>query len=239
MMGLRNLLAVFSIALGVSISQVAAQQKVELELVLAMDTSTSVNEDEFILQRDGLAQAFLHPQVLAAIKGLGAEGMAVTVVQWAGSAQQTVAVDWMHLNDENSVDRFAAEIRSMQRRMSGFTDIANAISFSVNQINNNGFDGRRLAIDVSGDGSSGQNDPRNARDSAILQGMTINGLVIHTIEHDLGDLARYELQTHYLEKVIGGPGAFMLNAESFEDFAQSMREKLYREISGPLFALND
>ncbi len=217
---------------------VDAQQKVELELVLAMDTSTSVNEDEYILQRDGLAHAFVHPQILSAISGLGKEGMAVTVVQWAGSLQQIVAVEWAHLNDEASVRQFANQIRSMPRRMNGFTDIANAISFSVDQIFTNDFEGNRLTIDVSGDGTSGQNDPRIPRDAAILQGLTINGLVIHTIEHDLGDLARYDLQTHYRERVIGGPGAFMLNAESFADFAQSMREKLYREISGPLFAFN-
>ena len=113
---------------------------------------------------------------------------------------------------------------------------AGAIDFSVNLIGSNAYDGRRLAIDVSGDGTSDRNDPAPARDRAILRGITINGLVIHSQEYDLGDLARFELRTHYRDRVIGGPGAFLLNAESFKTFAVSMREKLYREISGPLFA---
>ena len=124
----------------------------------------------------------------------------------------------------------------MRRGLTGFTDIAGAINFSINQLEANGYDGRRLAIDVSGDGTSDRNDPSTARDRAILRGITVNGLVIHNFEYDLGDLARFELFNHYRDNVIGGPGAFLLNAESFETFGQSMREKLYREISGPLFA---
>ena len=108
--------------------------------------------------------------------------------------------------------------------------------YSTAQLETNAYKGRRLAIDVSGDGTSDRNDPAFARDPAIARGVTINGLVIHSIEYDLGDLARFELRTHYRDRVIGGPGAFLLNAESFATFAVSMREKLYREISGPLFA---
>ena len=213
-----------------------AQQKVELELVLAIDTSTSVNEDEYKLQRKGLAEAFVHPQVLQAIKGLGAEGMAVSVVQWAGGRQQAVSVNWIKVNDETSALALSAKIAAMPRRFTGFTDIAGAINFSVDQLLNNAYEGRRLTIDVSGDGTSDKNDPSIARDAAILQGVTINGLVIHSIDYDLGDLARFDLRNHYRDQVIGGSGAFLLNAESFRTFAQSMQEKLFREISGPLFA---
>jgi len=213
-----------------------AQQKVELELVLAIDTSTSVNGDEYKLQRKGLAEAFVHPQVLQAIKGLGAEGMAVSVVQWAGARQQAVSVNWTKVNDETSALALSAKIAAMPRKFTGFTDIAGAINFSVDQLLNNAYEGRRLTIDVSGDGTSDKNDPSIARDAAILQGVTINGLVIHSIDYDLGDLARFDLRNHYRDQVIGGSGAFLLNAESFRTFAQSMREKLFREISGPLFA---
>ncbi len=214
------------------------QQIVELELVLAVDASTSVDSDEYNLQRSGIAGAFRHPQVLAAIDGLGEEGLAVSVVQWASAGNQRLAVDWIQVNSRQSAFRLAGEIDAMPRLLSGFTDIAGAITFSTAEIQKNSFNGRRLAIDVSGDGTSDRNDPAIARDQAISKGITINGLVIHSIEYDLGDLARFELRTHYRDRVIGGPGAFLLNAESFETFAVSMREKLYREISGPLFAGN-
>lgn len=213
-----------------------AEQVVELELVLAVDASTSVDADEYRLQRTGIAEAFRHPQVLAAIEGLGSDGLAVSIVQWAGPQQQSAAIGWTHVNSRESAFALAARIDRMPRLLRGFTDIAGAIDFSRNLIGSNAYDGRRLAIDVSGDGTSDRNDPGPARDRAILQGITINGLVIHSQEYDLGDLARFELRTHYRDRVIGGPGAFLLNAESFKTFAVSMREKLYREISGPLFA---
>ena len=219
-----------------AISQNFGLRVVELELVLAIDASTSVNSDEFELQRTGIAEAFRHPKVLAALDGLGEEGLAVGVVQWAGPRKQQMAVNWAHVNSRETSFQFASQIDAMPRLITGFTDIAGAINYSAEQIETNGYKGRRLAIDVSGDGTSDRNDPSIARDAAILRGITINGLVIHSIEYDLGDLARFELRTHYRDRVIGGPGAFLLNAESFKTFAVSMREKLYREISGPLFA---
>ena len=233
----RGLWALLAVVLSLLLSHPAHSQRVvELELVLAIDASTSVNEDEYKLQRTGIAEAFRHPTVLAAIDGLGEEGLAVSIVQWSGARNQQVAVDWTLVNSREAAFELAAKIHAMPRLMTGFTDIAGAINYSVAELESNNYKGRRLAIDVSGDGTSDRNDPAFARDQAILKGITINGLVIHSIEYDLGDLARFELRTHYRDRVIGGPGAFLLNAESFKTFAESMREKLYREISGPLFA---
>jgi len=213
-----------------------AQQIVELELVLALDSSTSVNEDEYELQRKGLSEAMRHPSVLKAIRGLGDEGLAISVVQWSGPGKQIDAIGWRHINNEAAALRLADELRNMPRALTGFTDIGEAINHSVASIENNGFQGRRYAIDVSGDGTSDNNNPRNARDAAIAKGFTINGLIIHSVEYDLGDLARHALHTHYTNDVIGGPGAFLLNAESFKTFGESMRQKLVKEITGPLFA---
>lgn len=213
-----------------------AQERVALELVLAIDTSTSVDPSEYILQRDGIAAAFRHPQVHLAIEGLGAEGMAVTIVQWAGQQSQARVVNWQKVNSVESALQFAGKVSAMSRQMRGFTDIANAINFSVREIETNQFNGRRLTIDVSGDGTSDRNDPAIARDAAIRKGITVNGLIIHAFEYDLGDFARFELQRHYEQRVIGGSGAFLMHAENFRSFAQSMREKLFREIAGPQFA---
>ncbi|MEM8749547.1 MAG: DUF1194 domain-containing protein [Pseudomonadota bacterium] len=214
----------------------ARAERVELELVLAIDTSTSVNADEYELQRKGIAEALRHPSVLNAIAGLGEAGMALTIVQWSGSGKQITAVPWTRINSTPTALAFAAGVDRMPRRLKGFTDIGGAIQFSTASLLTNEFDGRRLVIDVSGDGTSDRNDPRIARDAAISQGIVINGLIIHSIDYDLGDLARFDLHQHYLHRVIGGPGAFLLNAESFQTFAESMRDKLVREITGPLLA---
>ena len=212
-----------------------AQQKVALELVLAIDASTSVDEREFDLQRTGLARAFQSKTVKSAIASLGTEGLAVSVVQWAGENAQHLAVPWSFIRSENSADMFAGRLLKMERKVSGFTDIAGAITFSTRQLLANEYRGARLAIDVSGDGTSDRNDPAIARDIALAEGITINGLVIFSDEHDLGDLAKFSLREHYQTKVIGGPGAFLLEAERFKDFARAIEMKLVREISGAAF----
>ncbi len=210
----------------------SAQRVVALELVLAVDTSTSVDETEFVLQRNGLAAAFRHPSVIRSIGNLGSEGVAVALVQWAGPGRQSLAVDWHFLTDANSASEFAGSIERMRRAHRGFTDIGGAIAFSTQAIETNRFDGKRMAIDVSGDGVSDQNDPSAFRDAAIGKGITVNGLVIYSNEYDLGDLARIELFEHFNQKVIGGSGAFLIEADSFDDFAEAIRRKLVREISG-------
>jgi len=214
----------------------AARQKVALELVLALDTSTSIDEAEYNLQRFGLARAFRHPRVIRAIKSLGPQGMAASVIQWAGTGQQAQAVSWNFINGRQSAQAFASHIEKMPRSFGGFTNIAAAIRYSSASLESNLFDGRRLVIDISGDGTSDENDPALARDRAVQRGVTINALIIHSFEYDLGDLARIHLQTHYRDQVIGGQGAFLLNAEGFETFERAMREKLVREITGPVFA---
>lgn len=213
--------------------------RVELELVLAIDTSTSVDEVEYDLQRSGLAKAFRDPEVLAAIASLGKSGMAVTVVQWAGVGDQVRATDWHHIRGLADAEHFAKALAQMPRRLKGFTDIAGAIEFSTRELLENRFRGARLAIDVSGDGTSDAEDPAIYRDLAVGQGITINALVIFSNEHDLGDLARFDLQAHFITKVIGGPGAFMLTAHHYRNFAEGIRKKLIREIIGVSMAQLD
>jgi len=209
---------------------------VELELVLAVDSSTSVDGREFELQRQGLARAFLHPDVVRAIRAAGERGIAVTLVQWSGALRQATVVDWTHLHDDDSAAAFAARIASVPRAFTGFTDIAGAIRYSVASIENNGFEGARLAIDVSGDGTGDPQRSARARDRAVARGITINGLVIHSFDIDLEELANIAVREHYADHVIGGPGAFMMTAENFVDFADAIRRKLVREIAGPATA---
>lgn len=216
-----------------------AQTAVELELVLAIDTSTSVDAGEFALQTQGLSEAFLHPDVVQAVKLAGPRGVAVSVVHWAGRNKQETVVDWHLVTDGASAAKLAAAIATVPRRIRGLTDIAGAISHSVASITSNGFSGERKVVDVSGDGSSEARSTRLARDGAIARGITINGLVIRQKDYSLGELAYVDLRQHYERNVIGGPGAFLMTARDFEDFRIAIRRKLVREITGPLSARSE
>ncbi|MBL4759096.1 MAG: DUF1194 domain-containing protein [Rhizobiales bacterium] len=238
---MRAFLASFLVALGFMATPAFAQQSrsVDLELVLAIDTSTSVDAQEFDLQWRGLANAFLHPDVVGAIEAIGDAGIAVSMVQWAGPGQHQISVEWSFINDARSAAQFAAKISAAPRLMRGFTDIAGAISYSVGAIEGNAYDGFRRVIDVSGDGSSsGLDNPGldRQRDYAISRGIIINGLVIYNEEYDLGELAHISVREHYENHVIGGAASFLMIANDFEDFARAIREKLIQEITGPPIA---
>jgi len=210
-------------------------KRVELELVLAVDASTSIDAREFQLQREGFARAFKSREVQAAIVSLGNAGMVVSVVQWAGIGKQKKVLDWHFINGKASADNFAQQLLGMPRAVDGFTDIAGALAFSTQELLTNEWRGARLTIDVSGDGTSDNEDPAPYRDVALSKGITINGLAIFSYEHDLGDLAQIELQRHYENSVIGGPGSFLITAHRFENFEEAIGKKLIREITGPAF----
>jgi len=210
----------------------AQQQQVALELVLAIDTSASVDIDEFELQRKGLADAFAHPDLIAVIEGMGSTGIAVTLVEWSGTNQQDTIVDWTLVNSIASSLQVSAQIRKARRAFAGLTDIGRAIRYSTDSIENNQFDGLRKVIDVSGDGASNSNAPENERDRAILKGITINGLVIFNHQQVSGQVDEVELIQHYSNRVIGGNGAFLMSARGFEDFRVAILNKLIREIIG-------
>ncbi len=208
------------------------RRPVDLELVLAVDTSSSVSAGEFNLQMQGLAEAFRNPAVQGAIRAVGDLGIAVAMVQWSDNRKQTLAIDWKMVRDEASAEAFAREIDNTPRYLiGGGTAIGGAINFSAHQLSINRFDGRRKVIDVSGDGRTNQgSNPARARDDAVAQGITINGLAILN-EDALVD-------RHYLANVIGGTGSFVMQADDYSDFARAIVEKLIKEIAGaPIAAL--
>lgn len=202
------------------------QQPVSLELVLAVDTSSSVSIEEFDLQMRGFAQAFRDPTVIAAIDATGVLGIAVSMIQWSDNRRQQVAVDWMHLSGTASVEAFAEAIDSTPRFLDGGgTAIGGAIDFAMGELARNGYQGARQVIDISGDGRANQGaQPESLRDAAVLQGMTINGLAI--LNEDTS------VDGYYRNSVIGGPGAFVMTANDYGAFAQAIIEKLVKEIGG-------
>lgn len=205
---------------------------VELELVLAIDTSTSVDAQEFALQKNGLALAFLHKQVVDAILSNGKLGVAVSVVQWAGARRQATVVDWSILRSELDAQLFSAKIFATTRMFTGQTDIGGAIIHSVASLETNAITGLRRTIDISGDGSGDDARSAQGRDMALARNITINGLVIDNEDIDLGILAKLDIHRHYNDFVIGGAGSFLMIAKDFDDYAVAIRRKLVREIRG-------
>jgi hypothetical protein len=223
------LIAVFLAGVpGMAPGQALAQggRPVDLELVLAVDTSSSVSAEEFDLQMRGLAEAFRSPAVVQAIRAAGDLGLAVSLVQWSDARKQFLAIDWMMVTDEASARRFSEEIGNTPRFLvGGGTALGGALSFSMRQFEKSGFQGRRKVIDVSGDGRTNQGaHPSRIRDKAVAAGITVNGLAI--LNEDL------YVDRYYLYNVIGGTGAFVMTADDYADFAQAILQKLIKEIAG-------
>ena len=147
----------------------AQERPVDLELILAVDASSSVSSEEFDLQMRGLAGAFRDPRVVAAIQASGDLGLAVGLMQWSDARKQFLAVDWTHVRDEAGAAALAEEIENTPRFLvGGGTAIGGALQFALRQLETNGYAGRRRVIDVSGDGRTNQGaHPARVRDKAV------------------------------------------------------------------------
>lgn len=205
------------------------RQIVNLELVLLVDVSASVNEEEFRLQANGLAAAFRSAHVLDAIRAMTPKGVAVCLVQWADSSHQNKSIDWTLLREDRDAYSLAGRIASMQREIrGGHTALGDALLFALNELQSNRFLGLRSVIDLSGDGRKNDGSPlRTAREEVLKHRVTINGLAIL---NELPLLGKY-----FRNQLIGGDAAFVMTARDYTDFARAMSEKLEREIrSAPL-----
>jgi uncharacterized protein DUF1194 len=210
---------------------------VDLELVLAVDVSGSMDEGERALQRGGYVAAFLHPEVIAAIGG-GVQGrIAVTYVEWAGPRSQTVVIPWRAIDGTASAQAFAAALKAAPTAHIHGTSISGALAFASTLFDGNGFAAARQAIDVSGDGPNNMGPPVvPVRDAVVARGITINGLPLTLRDDGLsapyGGLAAGLLELYYEDCVIGGPGAFFLSVRAPEQLADAIRRKLVLEIAG-------
>ena len=208
----------------------AESRYVRLELLLAVDCSFSVSNEEFDLQMQGIALAFEHPSILAAIEQTGGQGIAVSLVQWSSLNDQAVALGWTHLRGVEDALAFANDVRGVGRLITGgATSLGTVMTKAVGAIEANGIEGERRVIDVSGDGRANEGEsPAHARAYANQAGITVNGLAILNEEPDLA--------AYYLAWVVGGPGSFLLTADDYYDFVEAIRRKLHMEITGPPIA---
>lgn len=203
----------------------AAAEPVDLNLVLAVDASGSVDQRRFELQKQGYVAAFRNPRVARAIASGMLGAIAVTMYQWTGPRLQREAVGWMVIRDQAGADAMADAIAAAPRMLfGGGTSISGAIDHGVAVLAAAPHEATRRVIDISGDGAntSGRSS-MTARDEAVAKGIVINGLPILSLEPFL--------DRHYEEQVIGGPGAFMVSARDFENFGDAVLRKLISEIA--------
>jgi uncharacterized protein DUF1194 len=222
-----------------------AQDQVDLLLVLASDVSRSVDTAKFQLQREGYAAALSNPRVVEAIRSGPHGRVAICFVEWSGATSQKLVIDWTIVSDTASARRISDQMIELPRSFADRTSISAGIDYAMIQFERAPFAAPRRTIDVSGDGTNNSGrDVASARDDALARGVTINGLVIlsetplpwnpeHT--NPPGGLGEY-----YKRNVIGGPGAFVMVAESHASFGQAIIKKMIAEIAAaprvPTFA---
>lgn len=207
----------------------AGGDEVDVTLVLAVDTSRSMDFEEIGIQREGYVEALKHKEFIDAVKGGLTGRIAISYFEWAGYVVQDSVIDWQVIETEEDAIAFAGKLEARPIATQRRTSISTAIAQGASMIVSSPFLSRRQVIDVSGDGPNNSGSPVTpTRDKAVEAGMIINGLAIMLRPSD----APNGLDKYYEDCVIGGPGAFVLPVRKIEDFAVAVRRKLVLEISG-------
>ena len=206
---------------------------VDVELVIAVDVSYSMDPEEQALQREGYVQALTSREFLQALRE-GANGkVAITYFEWAGEFDQKILMPWRLIEGPESADSVAAEIAAAPYRRASRTSISGGLKFAKPLFDHSGYRGLRRVVDVSGDGANNSGPPvAPTRDDVLAAGITINGLPIMLKRPLRGSIDIENLDVYYEDCVIGGPGAFVVPIHERKQFIEATRTKLVLEISG-------
>src|ERR1700737_3494801 len=220
-----------------SVAQLPAEKQgaptVDVELILAVDVSYSMDMDELAVQREGYAQAIVSKEFLQALKSLPNGKVAVTYFEWAASSDQKIIIPWRLIDGPETADAVAAEILKTPIRRASRTSISGAIYFAMPLFDENPYKGLRRVIDISGDGPNNNGSPvLGARDEALSKGIVINGLPIMVKEPSYSTMDIDNLDWYYEDCVIGGPGSFVISIKDREKFKEAIRTKLLLEVAG-------
>lgn len=229
-----SLLSLLGLLLLAALPAARAEIPVDLELVLAVDVSGSIDPEEAALQRSGYVSAFRNPKVKAAILSGAFGRIAISYVEWAGDLYQRTSIGWTLLDSARQIDTFADRLDALGFHSAQWTAIGAAIDHSARLFDGSGFQGTRRVIDVSGDGVNNRGRAvQAARDEAVAAGIVINGLpILNDRPNPWGGAPTRNLDAYYRENVIGGPGSFIVPALGFEAFADAILAKLLLEIAG-------
>jgi Protein of unknown function (DUF1194) len=206
---------------------------VDVELVIAVDISYSMDLDELAVQREGYAQAIVSKDFLQAMKAGPNRKVAVTYFEWSASSDQKIIIPWRVIDGPESADAVANEIMKAPVRRGSRTSISGAINFAMPLFEDNPYRGLRRVIDISGDGPNNNGVPvAGAREAALEKGITINGLPIMVKEPSYSTLDIDNLDFYYEDCVIGGPGSFVVAIKDRDKFKEAIRTKLILEVAG-------
>jgi len=221
-------LALFAMAPGAG----ATERRVDLALVLAVDVSHSIDDQDGWVQREGYVRAFRDPRVIDAIRGGGAGAIAVAYVEWSSEDIQRLVVDWTFVDSAEAARSVAERLASAPRETFAWTSLSGAIDYSVSLLDRLPFAAERRVIDISGDGPNNHGRPSgDARDAAVKLGITINGLAIKRPRPAYFVPPEPAIDTYYEKHVIGGPNHFLVVAIEPQAFARAILQKLLREIA--------
>ncbi len=212
----------------------ARAELVDLELILAVDVSGSVDDEEAQLQRAGYVAAITDDKVLRAIKSGRLGRIAVAYVEWAGQGISRTVIDWTVIDGPSAARDFADRLDAQLPVIELWTSISGVIDYGLDLFDLSPHRGKRRVLDISGDGPNNDGGPVTfSRDKAVKAGIIINGLpIINNRPSRYGTLPMPNLDNYYRDCVIGGFGAFIVVANTFHDFARAIRRKLVLEIAG-------
>lgn len=225
-LGIFVMLGVFLFGVG----RARADERVDVALVLAVDASGSISDDDRQLQREGYAEAIESREVVGAVLSGPTRRIAVVMFEWGGPSEQVIVIGWRIIDGPETAAETAAAIRGAPKNSLGMTSISTALRFA-GQLLTSAPPAERRVIDVSGDGPENWTQAVEVeRDRLVADGVTINGLPI------LGDSSAgfYKMDDYYAAHVIGGDGSFLIPAHGFDDFARAVRAKLMTEVAGTM-----
>src|SRR5258705_7049598 len=205
---------------------------VDIELVIAVDVSYSMDLDELAVQREGYAQAIVSKEFLQALKTGPNSKVALTYFEWSASSDQKIIIPWRVIDGPETADAIANEIMKTPVRRGTRTSISGAINFAMPLFEENPYRGLRRVIDISGDGPNNNGAPvTDVRAAALEKGITINGLPIMVKEPSYSTMDIDNLDLYYEDCVIGGPGSFVVAIKDRENFKEAIRTKLILEVA--------
>jgi hypothetical protein len=221
-----------SLATLAATTQARADTAVDLQLVLAVDVSRSIDEVEAELQRRGYVEALSNERVIDAILSGEHRRIAVCYTEWAGTHYQVVVLDWTLIDSASAARRFADRLAEAPRTSQSWTAVGAGLAHAGQRFEESGFKPKRRVIDISGDGRTNDGPPAEiVRDRLVNRGIVINGLPVMMNRTNFGRPPDLALDRYYEENVIGGSGSFLIVADNFEHFGRAVRTKLVREIS--------
>jgi hypothetical protein len=223
-----------------ALAQQSKREAVDVELVIAVDVSYSMDPDEQALQREGYVEAISSRDFIDAVRKGPNGRIAVTYVEWAGVNEQKIVVPWQMIDGPEAAGAFVQTLNAAPMRRASRTSISGALVFVTGLFEQSPYRGLRRVIDVSGDGTNNQGPLIEAtRDEVVARGITINGLPIMLKEPNVSFLDIPDLDHYYEDCVIGGPGAFVVPARARAQFVESIRKKLLLEVAGKTPARED